>query len=136
MGWTFNDTEINSIDDMPENCIGFIYKITNIKTGHYYIGKKSLFSQKTLPPLKGKKRKRKVISEMKWQEYQSSNELVQTWEVGDIKKEIIRFCFTKKGLTYFELKEQFTHSVLEDDLSVNFNLLGKFYKRDIRNEVT
>jgi hypothetical protein len=135
MGWYFNEKLINNIEDIPEGCIGFIYKITNIKTGQYYIGKKSIYSQKTLPPLKGKKRKRKVISEMKWQEYQSSNELVQTWPIEDIEKIILRFCFTKKGLTYFELKEQFIHGVLEDDTSVNFNLLGKFYKRDIRNEI-
>lgn len=132
--WLFDNKEINTIDDLPEDCIGFIYKITNLKTDEYYIGKKNIYSHKTLPPLKGKKRKRKVIKEMRWQEYQSSNDLVKTWPIDEIKKEILRFCFTKKGLTYYELKEQFSYGVLEDPLSVNFNLLGKFYKRDLLNE--
>lgn len=133
--WVWDNNEIKEIGDLPEDCIGFIYKITNVNTKEYYIGKKNIYSHKTLPPLKGKKRKRRVIKEMKWQEYQSSNDLVKTWNPNEIKKEILRFCFTKKGLTYYELKEQFIHGVLEDPLSVNFNLLGKFYKRDIQNEV-
>jgi hypothetical protein len=133
--WVWDNNEIKEIGDLPDGCIGFIYKITNVNTKEYYIGKKNIYSHKTLPPLKGKKRKRRVIKEMKWQEYQSSNDLVKTWNPNEIKKEILKFCFTKKGLTYYELKEQFIHGVLEDPLSVNFNLLGKFYKRDIQNEV-
>ena len=41
--------------------------ITNKDTNEFYIGKKSLYSHRTLPPLKGYKRKRKVIKESKWE---------------------------------------------------------------------
>ena len=79
MGWTYNGKCITEISDMPEGTIGFIYKITNGETGQYYIGKKSLYSHRTLPPLKGYKRKRKVVKESKWIDYRSSNASVQLW---------------------------------------------------------
>ena len=36
--------EYDSTAKFPASCIGFIYKITNIKTGKFYIGRKSLYS--------------------------------------------------------------------------------------------
>ncbi len=35
--------EFKTIDDFPQECFGFIYEITNIITGKFYIGKKSLY---------------------------------------------------------------------------------------------
>lgn len=146
MGWTYNGRSITEISDMPEGTIGFIYKITNGETGQYYIGKKSLYSYRTLPPLKGYKRKRKVIKESKWIDYRSSNPSVQLWfhsndmaleqeprgEINDtLELKILRFCKTKKALTYYELQEQFSHNVLADELSLNDNLLGKFFRKDL-----
>ena len=146
MGWTYNGISITEISDMPEGTIGFIYKITNGETGQYYIGKKSLYSHRTLPPLKGYKRKRKVIKESKWVDYRSSNPSVQLWfhsnemaleqeprgEINDtLELKILRFCKTKKALTYYELQEQFSHNVLADELSLNDNLLGKFFRKDL-----
>jgi hypothetical protein len=133
MKWTYQNTEIETIDQMPEGTIGFIYKITNEETGEYYIGKKSIYQRRTLPPLKGYKRKRKVIKESKWQQYRSSNDTVKEWNEEHIKLEILRFCKSKKSLTYYELQEQFSHDVLADPLAKNDNLLGKFYKRDLEN---
>lgn len=148
MGWTYNGRSITEISDMPEGTIGFIYKITNGETGQYYIGKKSLYSHRTLPPLKGYKRKRKVIKESKWVDYRSSNPSVQLWfhsnemaleqeprgEINDtLELKILRFCKTKKALTYYELQEQFSHNVLADELSLNDNLLGKFFRKDLEN---
>lgn len=131
MKWTYQNTEIETVDQMPEGTIGFIYKITNEETGEYYIGKKSIYQKRTLPPLKGYKRKRKVIKESKWQQYRSSNDTVKEWNEDHIKLEILRFCKSKKSLTYYELQEQFAHDVLADPLAKNDNLLGKFYKRDL-----
>jgi hypothetical protein len=146
MGWTYNGKSITEISDMPEGTIGFIYKITNGLTGQYYIGKKSLYSHRTLPPLKGYKRKRKVVKESKWQDYRSSNPSVQLWfkenefalledrrsDINDtLNLQILRFCKSKKALTYYELQEQFSNNVLADELSLNDNLLGKFFRKDL-----
>ena len=111
MHWSYQGRAITEISDMPEGTIGFIYKITNGVTGQYYIGKKSLYSHRTLPPLKGYKRKRKVIKESKWQDYRSSNPSVQLWfheseaaskdgnqeKINDrLELRILRFCKSKK----------------------------------------
>ena len=131
MDWVYNEKEVKSIDDLPKDCIGFIYKITNTKTNEYYIGKKNIYQRRTLPPLKGYKRKRKVIKESKWQSYRSSNSEVKEWKEDNITLEILRFCKSKKSLTYYELQEQFSHDVLSDPLSKNDNLLGKFFRKDL-----
>ena len=131
MDWVHNGKKVKSIDDLPKDCIGFIYKITNTKTNEYYIGKKNIYQRRTLPPLKGYKRKRKVIKESKWQSYRSSNSEVKKWNEDYIVLEILRFCKSKKSLTYYELQEQFAHDVLSDPLSKNDNLLGKFFRKDL-----
>jgi len=146
MGWSYQGRAITEISDMPEGTIGFIYKITNHQTGEYYIGKKSLYSHRTLPPLKGYKRKRKVIKESKWKDYRSSNTSVQMWfheneaarlanneaEINDsLELKILRFCKTPKSLTYYEVEELFHHRVLQDELSLNDNILGKFFRKDL-----
>jgi hypothetical protein len=55
-------------------------------------------------------------------------------EINDrLELRILRFCKTKKALTYYELQEQFSHNVLADKLSLNDNLLGKFFRKDLEN---
>ena len=73
----FEGRPVTEISDIIEGTIKFIYMITNKDTNEFYIGKKSLYSHRTLPPLKGYKRKRKVIKESKWRDYCSSNKSVQ-----------------------------------------------------------
>ena len=146
MSWTYQGRPITEISDMPEGTIGFIYKITNHQTGEYYIGKKSLYSKRTLPPLKGYKIKRKVVKESKWLDYRSSNTAVQLWfheseaaklegnqdKINDtLELKILRFCSTPKSLTYYEVEELFQHRVLSDELSLNDNILGKFFRKDL-----
>ena len=42
--WLYEGKEVTDISIMPESIQGFIYKITNLKTGKFYIGKKSIVS--------------------------------------------------------------------------------------------
>jgi len=53
--------------------IGFVYRVTEIDTGKIYIGLKKYYFKKTLPPLKGYKRKRKSLIESDWKTYNTSN---------------------------------------------------------------
>ena len=57
--WLHENKEVTSIEEMPEGTFGYVYQVTHIPTGLKYIGKKQLISNRTLPPLKGEKRKRK-----------------------------------------------------------------------------
>ena len=131
--WLWEGNHIKD-EEVPENAVGFIYMIQHIPTGKYYIGKKNLFSKRTLPPLKGMKRKRKVIKESDWKSYMSSNQWIKEEASADItsfKKKILQFCYSAKSLTYYELYWQFKYNVLADENSLNDNLLGKFFRKDL-----
>ena len=150
MNWTYQGRVINELHDMPEGTHGFIYKITNGLTGEYYIGKKQVqstrkrkFGKKEIALLTDKRMKRyeMVTKESKWQDYRSSNKTVSGWFGKDgranptsndrLELKILKFCSNKKSLTYYELQEQFSSNVLADELSLNDNLLGKFFRKDL-----
>jgi hypothetical protein len=129
--WRYKEKEITSIDQLPQPSTpeGFVYFMENSK-GEKYIGKKSFWSRRTLRPLKGKKRKRKVVKESNWLQYSSSNDVLKKSNI--IHKEILKVCYSKLQLTYTEVKYQFLHNVLEDETYLNNNILGKFYKDKIK----
>ena len=128
--WIYRNKEVNRILDIPSGVIGFVYIIINEITGEWYVGKKNLYSFRTLPPLKGFKRKRKVTKESDWLKYQSSNDTVKSW-ISPMK-EILEYCYTKKELTYREMQAIICMSGLEDDKCLNDNVLGKFFKADLK----
>jgi hypothetical protein len=144
MSWTYKGSYITELSDMPEGTIGFIYKITNGKTGQYYIGKKNVasirkrnFGKKEIALLTDKRMKRyeMVTKESDWKTYRSSNKSVSEWFLDtandQLQLEILRFCSSTKSLTYYELQEQFAHNVLVDENALNDNLLGKFFRKDL-----
>lgn len=155
MTWTYKGKLITELSDMPEDVFGFIYKITNGKTDEYYIGKKQVvsvrkrnFGKKEIAALEDKRMKKYeyVTKESDWKEYRSSNKVVKGWfdenetalnegrndDINDrLELRILRFCSNKKSLTYYELQEQFAHDVLADESSLNDNLLGKFFRKDL-----
>ena len=134
MSWKFKGNIVTE-ENTPEGAIGFVYKIVHIPTGKFYIGKKSLTQTRRLKPLKGKVRKRVVRKASDWEKYYSSNEWikeqVKAGNAGDFEREIIQFCFSKKSLTYWEVWWQFKLDVLSDPQSINENLMGKFFRKDI-----
>ena len=64
--WIF---ENETVTELPEECTGFVYLITNTITGRKYIGKKLARFKTTKPPLKGKKNKRRGHKESDWKDY-------------------------------------------------------------------
>ena len=157
MTWTYNGQPITELKDMPQGTFGFIYKITNGKTGQYYIGKKQVvsvrkrnFGKKEIAALEDKRMKKyeMVQKESDWKTYRSSNLDVKMWFISNeaalkenrrddindqLELRILRFCSNKKSLTYYELQEQFSHDVLGDERALNDNLLGKFFRKDLEN---
>ena len=150
MTWTYQGRIVNELSDMPEGTYGFIYKITNGHTNEYYIGKKQVisirkrnFGKRETAALTDKRMKRyeMVTKEAKWERYRSSNATVSSWfdktgnpssaENDKLELKILKFCKSKKSLTYYELQEQFSHNVLADTHSLNDNLLGKFFRKDL-----
>jgi len=112
------------IEELPEDCVGFVYCITNTTTGRKYIGKKlAKFSRtkyKTVTQKNGKKIKKKIRSKVDsdWQEYwSSSTELkddVISLGADKFTREILKYCKSKNELSYYEAKYQFDFDVLLD----------------------
>lgn len=119
---------------MPDRTYGFIYEVVHNPTGRKYIGKKVLEFNRTLPPLKGQKRKRKVVKESDWLTYYGSHQeikqLIKENKQEEFSREILEFVPTKKLLTYFECKYLFIKEVLEHNEYINDNILAKFYRKD------
>lgn len=111
------------IEKLPEDCIGFVYLITNLTNNKKYIGKKlSKFSKTKIRTVKlksGEKRKKKIRTkeDSDWQSYWSSSEElkkdVQSLGESNFRREILHFCKSKGGLSYMELREQIDRRVLE-----------------------
>jgi hypothetical protein len=132
-----------TIEDFPQDSFGFIYKITNVVTGKFYIGKKSLYhnikkklTKKELAEQTGPGRKsatKKVQKESDWATYWGSNkeilEEIKTKGNLAFQREILKIVNTKKELTYWEIAYQCQYNVLLID-SYNDNILGKFFKKD------
>jgi len=120
MTWYFQNEIIESL---PEDCVGFVYLITNNITGRKYIGKKlAKFAKTTYKTVKlknGSKKKKKIRSKIDsdWRDYYGSNlELskdVDTLGRENFKREIMFYCKSKSECSYIEAREQFTHKVLE-----------------------
>ena len=111
------------VTELPEDCVGFVYCITNNVSGRKYIGKKlAKFSKTTYKTVKlknGNKKKKKIRSKIDsdWQEYYGSNiELnkdVETLGTDNFSREILYYCTSKAECSYIEAREQFDRKVLE-----------------------
>ena len=76
MVWLYENTQV---EQLPEDCVGFVYLITNSTTGRKYIGKKlAKFSKTSYRVVKlknGNKKRKKIRSKIEsdWQLYYGSN---------------------------------------------------------------
>lgn len=113
------------ITDLPEECVGFVYIITNSSSGRKYIGKKlSKFSKTTYKTVKlknGKKKRKKIKSKITsdWLDYYGSNNELKNDVVmlgkENFVREILYFCKSKAECSYVEAREQFERKVLESN---------------------
>jgi hypothetical protein len=113
MTWIY---ENENLTEIPEGAIGFVYCITNTATNKKYIGKKLFHFTKT-KQVKGKKKKIKVDSD--WETYFGSNkelnEHVNLLGQDKFYREILRICYSKGEMTYYETKHIFAVDAVISD---------------------
>ena len=120
MQWTYQDKEIK---DLPDDCVGFVYQITNTTNGRMYIGKKLARFKRSRRPLKGRTNRRRYTVSSDWQYYYGSSDqlLADVEKLGKDKftREILFYCKSKAECNYVEAREQFARKVLESDKYYN-----------------
>ena len=142
MSWTYQN-EI--IEILPEECIGFVYLITNVISGRKYIGKKlakfSTTTYKTVKQKNGIKKRKKIHSKIDsdWQEYYgSSSELsadIEKLGTDNFTREILFYCGSKSECSYIEAREQFSRQVLESTDYYNGHIQVRVHGRQILGKV-
>ena len=143
--WLYQNKEVLSLEDLPQDTYGFVYISIHQPTGKSYIGKKSLFhnvkkklTKKQLVEQTGRGRKPTteiVQKESDWKTYYGSAkpilDLLKEGKQEEFTREILQLVSNKKLLTYYECKYLFMLGVIEkQDGYFNDNILGKFFRKD------
>jgi hypothetical protein len=143
--WLYQNKEVLSLEDLPQDTYGFIYIVTHLPSGKSYIGKKSLFhnvkkklTKKQLAEQTGRGRKpttEVIQKESDWKTYYGSAkpilDLIKEGKQEEFTREILQLVPNKKLLTYYECKFLFMLGVIEQqDGYFNDNILGKFFRKD------
>lgn len=142
MTWLYQQKEIS---ELPDDCVGFVYLITNLTNNRKYVGKKlAKFSKTTYKTIKkkdGTKRKKRIRSKIDsdWLEYFGSsielNKDVESLGKENFTREILYFCKSKAECSYVEAREQFARKVLESTEYYNNNIMCRIHGSHILNKL-
>jgi len=142
MTWQYQDTPVETL---PEECVGFVYQITNNLSGRKYIGKKlakfSKTTYKTVKQKNGIKKRKKIRTKIDsdWREYYgSSPELtadVITLGTENFSREILYYCKSKSECSYIEAREQFARRVLESADYYNGHIQVRVHGSHIKDKI-
>lgn len=140
--WTYK-SEI--VESLPEDCVGFVYEITNLTNSRKYIGKKlakfSKTTTRTVTLKNGNKKKKKIKSKIDsdWMEYYGSsielNKDIESLGKENFTREILFYCKSKAECSYVEAREQFTRRVLESDDYYNGQISVRVHGSHIKNKI-
>ena len=141
MTWYYQDTPVETL---PEECVGFVYLITNNLSGRKYIGKKlakfSKTSVKVVKQKNGIKKKKRIRTKIDsdWREYYGSSlDLaadILTLGTENFSREILHYCGSKSSCSYIEAREQFNRKVLESDDYYNGQISVRVHGSHIKNK--
>ena len=142
MTWLYQDTPVETL---PEECVGFVYEITNNLSGRKYIGKKlakfSKTTYKTVKQKNGTKKRKKIRSKIDsdWREYWSSSDELKKDIVSlgqdNFTREILFYCKSKSECTYIEARTQFERKVLESDDYYNGQISCRIHQSHIKGKI-
>ena len=126
MQWIYKN---QPVEQLPEQCVGFVYIITNTVSGRMYVGKKLARFKTTRYRMHTQKNGKKIRKKIRgavasdWQEYYGSsdqlNRDVESLGRDQFQREILYYCRSKAECNYIEAREQFARKVLESDQYYN-----------------
>jgi hypothetical protein len=126
MQWIYKN---EPVEQLPEECVGFVYIITNTISGRMYVGKKLARFKTTRYKMHTQKNGKKVRKKIRgavasdWQEYYGSsdqlNRDVESLGRDQFRREILYYCRSKAECNYIEAREQFARKVLESEQYYN-----------------
>ena len=126
MQWIYRN---EPVIELPNECVGFVYLITNTENGRMYVGKKLSRFKTTRYKMHTQKNGKKVRKKIRgavasdWQEYYGSsdqlNRDVESIGRDRFRREILYYCRSKAECNYIEAREQFARRVLESDQYYN-----------------
>lgn len=130
ISWTF-DGEIFT-PEMVNDWFGFVYIITNTKTGKKYIGRKYFYS--TLKKRKAGRKNRVIVrKQSNWQDYWGSSQNlskdVEEYGKQNFKREILSLHESRADVNYYEINKQMQLNVLDSDDYYNDNIMNRYYRR-------
>ena len=143
MTWLYKN---QPVETLPEDCVGFVYIITNVTNDRKYIGKKlakfSKTTQRTVKLKNGNKKKKKIRTKVDsdWRDYYgSSPELTKDVELfgkDNFTREILYYCKSKSECSYIEAREQFSRRVLESKDWYNGHIQVRVHGSHIINKLS
>jgi len=126
MQWIYKN---QPVEQLPEQCVGFVYIITNTISGRMYVGKKLARFKTTRYKMHTQKNGKKIRKKIRgavasdWLEYYGSsdqlNRDVESLGRDQFQREILYYCCSKAECNYIEAREQFARKVLESDQYYN-----------------
>ena len=126
MQWIYNN---EPVIELPNECVGFVYLITNTENGRMYVGKKLSRFKTTRYKMHTQKNGKKIRKKIRgavasdWMDYYgSSDQLTRDIESlgrDQFRREILYYCKSKAELNYVEAREQFARKVLESNQYYN-----------------
>ncbi|MEN3168745.1 hypothetical protein [Gluconobacter sp. OJB] len=130
--------ETDFTEDQIKESAGFVYLITNKSTGQKYVGRKYVWSRRTIK-VPDRKNKKHLLQEADWRSYSGSSKDLTNWikasGKADFNFEILSIHKTRSETNFAELQEQVDRRVLSaindngEFEYLNKNILGRFFRK-------
>ena len=141
MEWIYQNSPVT---ELPEECAGFVYLITNTVDDKMYIGKKLSKFKTTRYKMHTQKNGKKVRKRLRgtkdsgWRDYWGSSDAllsdIERLGKEKFKREILYYCNSKAECNYIEAREQFSRKVLESDRYYNGHIRVRVHGSLILNK--